>query len=147
MSGLVSPGDIVHLYFRSITPQKHKLAVVACLSPRPGFFLINSRIPGYVTRRPELVAANVKIHSSEHRCLTHDSFINTAEMFGEYTSDDLNTALQSASAVRRESISARCQDRMLRAIRESRLLPQVKKDWVYAAFQVGSDEPEESATR
>ena len=131
---MVQPGDIVHLFFRSIRDQKYKYAVVACMSPRPGFFLINSEITEFAQKRKDLLAAKVKIHAEEHGCLRHNSFVDTAEMFGEYSADDLENAIKGDPNIIRGRISERCRERMLRAVSESRLLPQVKKDWVVAAF-------------
>lgn len=86
---------------------KDKFVIVVCVNEDHclGFF-INSRISGFIRDRTHLLGCQTSILSSEHDCLSHDSFIDTTTVlkldFVELTdmkdeiSDDTKRALIAA---------------------------------------------------
>ena len=127
-------GSIVHLFFSHLNPPKNKLAVLLHVSPRVGFFLINTRINLFVNNRPELVKANITVPYCDHNCLNHDSYLDCTDVHGGYTPDELELAFTQNPQIVRGHLSEACRQEMLGEVNESRLLPQIKKDWILAAF-------------
>ena len=83
-SDALSPGDVILIYCKFISPQKHKYAL--CVCPHlPRFFFINS------APRSSKPDAQLRVSTSDLPFLKHDSFVNTGEMVA-FSKMDLSTA-------------------------------------------------------
>lgn len=57
-------------------PPKDKFVVVVCKDNKVAWgFFINSNIPAFIARKPELERSQVQITVAEYRFLDHDSYI------------------------------------------------------------------------
>jgi hypothetical protein len=74
-----------HIYHvkncRHTTPPKDKLVIIACVSVKHMGFLINTDISPFVKKRPDLLACQVVIKASEHKCLKYDSYVHCAYIY------------------------------------------------------------------
>lgn len=83
-SDALSPGDVILIYCKFISPQKHKYAL--CVCPHlPRFFFINS------APRSSKPDAQLQVSTTDLPFLKHDSFVNTGEMVA-FSKMDLSTA-------------------------------------------------------
>ena len=73
------PGQVLYLFCDFTDPPKEKYLVLACVEPEPLLFVINSSIPAFIARRPDMRRCQVRVTTSTHPFLDHDSFINCAE--------------------------------------------------------------------
>lgn len=75
-----------HIYHilncRHSNPIKDKFVIVVCVNDDHclGFF-INSRIHPRIQNNAHLLGCQTSIFPSEHRCLSHDSYIDTHKVF------------------------------------------------------------------
>lgn len=90
-------GQVFHLWCNTCTPQKNKFHVLACVSPGPWFFLINSSPTNYQEARPHLMASMLELASADLQCLTHDSWLDCTMLMGGYSAQELETMVQSSS--------------------------------------------------
>jgi hypothetical protein len=60
---------------------KDKFVVIALRDTKPWGFFINTDIRQFVRNRPELLACQVSIKASSHKCLNHDSYVDCTELF------------------------------------------------------------------
>jgi hypothetical protein len=76
---------IWHIYHiknsRHTTPSKNKLVIIVCISVKYMGFFINTDISNFVKNRPDLLACQVVIKASEHKCLKYDSYVDCAHIY------------------------------------------------------------------
>lgn len=60
---------------------KDKFVVIVCRDVQAMGFFINTEINSYIKNRPELLACQVVIKASNHRCLDWDSYVDCNELF------------------------------------------------------------------
>jgi len=83
---------------------KSKLVVIVCQDGEKYHgFLINTRIVPYIKLRPALLVCQAPINVSQHSCLSHDSYVDCAELYG-FTSGELNNPRNQISPDAKESI-------------------------------------------
>lgn len=78
--------DIWHVYhikncFHVRPTPKNKYVAIVCRDLRPMGFLINSSIHKYIQNRPNLLACQAVIEESNHKCLSHDSYVDCADLY------------------------------------------------------------------
>jgi hypothetical protein len=84
----IGPGSILHLPCDYIEEDKYKYVVVAAVDYEYDLlflFFINSRIRPFISRRPDLLQCQVKLHHTigEYSFLQHDSFIDCSKLVDE----------------------------------------------------------------
>ena len=60
---------------------KDKFVVIVCRDVQAMGFFINTEINSYIKNRPELLASQVPIKASDHRCLDWNSYVDCRELF------------------------------------------------------------------
>lgn len=60
---------------------KDKFVVIVCRDTQAMGFFINKEINSYIMNRPELLACQVVIKASDHRCLNWNSYVDCNELF------------------------------------------------------------------
>jgi len=60
---------------------KNKLTAIVCKDLNCMGFLVNTVIHPYILKRPDLLAAQVKIKASNYKCLNHDSYIDCVDLY------------------------------------------------------------------
>lgn len=60
---------------------KDKFVVIVCRDTQTMGFFINKEINSYIMNRPELLACQVVIKASDHRCLNWNSYVDCNELF------------------------------------------------------------------
>jgi len=60
---------------------KDKFVIIALRDTKPWGFFINTDIRQFVQNRPELLACQVSIKASSHKCLSYDSYVDCTELF------------------------------------------------------------------
>lgn len=78
--------DIWHVYHvqncRYARPiPKNKYVAIVCKDLTPMGFLINTGIHKYIQNRPDLLICQAIIEESNHKCLSHDSYVNCIDLY------------------------------------------------------------------
>jgi len=78
--------DLWHIYHvkncRHAKPvPKDKFVVIVCRDTQAMGFFINTEINSLIMNRPELLACQVIIKASDHRCLNWNSYVDCNELF------------------------------------------------------------------
>jgi hypothetical protein len=60
---------------------KDKFVVIVCKDVQAMGFFINTEINSYIKNRPELLACQVLIQASDHKCLDWNSYVDCHELF------------------------------------------------------------------
>jgi len=60
---------------------KDKFVVIVCRDTQAMGFFINTEINSLIMNRPELLACQVIIKASDHRCLNWNSYVDCNELF------------------------------------------------------------------
>lgn len=60
---------------------KDKFVVIVCRDLKAMGFLVNSEIRPYVQKRPNLLACQVIIEASSHKCLDYDSYVDCSNLY------------------------------------------------------------------
>lgn len=127
-------GQVFHLWCSACNPQKNKFHVLACISPGPWFFLINSNPTNFQRARPHLMASMLELDADDLQCLTHNSWLDCTALMGGHSAQNLETMVQSSSKdyLGRLSTTRR---RAVRAIVEnSRVLTKADKQHLLAVW-------------
>lgn len=127
-------GQVFHLWCGACNPQKNKFHVLACVSPGPWFFLINSSPTNFQRSRPDQMASMLELSTGDLQCLSHDSWLDCTMLMGGYSAQALETMIQSGSSdyIGRLPTSKR---RIVRAIVEnSRVLTKADKVHLLAVW-------------
>ena len=77
--------SIWHIYHirncRHAKPQpKDKFVIIACIDTTPWGFFINTEINQFIQKRSELLACQVPIKMTDHRCLDHNSYVDCTNL-------------------------------------------------------------------
>ena len=78
--------DIWHIYHvqncSHVRPTpKNKFVAIVCRDLAPMGFLINSSIHKYIQNRPDLLASQAVIEESNHKCPSHDSYVDCIDLY------------------------------------------------------------------
>ncbi|MBA7588956.1 hypothetical protein ES708_31027 [subsurface metagenome] len=77
--------DIWHIYHvqncSHVSPPKNKYVAIVCRDLASMGFFINSSIHEYIQNRPDLLASQVVIEKSNHKCLSRDSYVNCIKLY------------------------------------------------------------------
>lgn len=130
---MVSPCDVLKLFFQTTNPPKWKRCVVACLEPKPTLFLINSQINPFVNDTPELHACQVLIDIQNHDFMRTDSWIDCSQPFG-YPLDWIETALSENPRLYLGRVSDVTRRDMVSCVYNTPLLSEHKKRPILAAL-------------
>jgi hypothetical protein len=76
-------------------------------------FLINSSVHKYIQNRPNLLACQVPIEESNHKCLSRDSYVNCVNLF-EFDDAEL--------VEKRDPVSARARTQIKKAVNNSKTI-------------------------
>ncbi len=68
---------------------KDKLVIIVCRAPKPMGFLINTHIPRFIEKDPELMATQARIGISGHRFLDGPSYVACKDLY-EFEEFELN---------------------------------------------------------
>ncbi|MCX6006324.1 MAG: hypothetical protein NTZ34_03570 [Chloroflexi bacterium] len=84
---------IWHIYHvnncRHATPPKDKLVIIVCVSVKYMGLFINKAIHPFIKKNPDLLACQVVIKASDHKCLSYDSYVNCTRLF-PFEADELS---------------------------------------------------------
>ncbi len=81
-------------------------------------FLVNSNIHRYIQKRPDLLACQAIIEESNHKCLSHDSYVDCIDL---YEFEDTKLVEDSGS------ISQRARTRIKKAVSNSKTIAERHK--------------------
>jgi hypothetical protein len=85
----LKPGQVLYLQCEFINPQKDKYLVLACPGTRPLLFIINSKIPPFIEKHPDLHKCQVKLCASDYSFLDHDSFVDCAKVIDYFDESEI----------------------------------------------------------
>jgi hypothetical protein len=71
----LSIGDVFYRWVDFETNPHHKFFILVAKRPKR-FFFINSDIPQFILRSPQLTNQQIEVPSTEHSFLSHDSYAN-----------------------------------------------------------------------
>lgn len=86
----LKPGQVLYLHCEFVTKShQDKYLVLACSGTRPLLFIINSKIPPFIEKHPDLHRCQVKLFASDYSFLDHDSFVNCAEVISYFDESEI----------------------------------------------------------
>lgn len=132
------PGDILLLQFRHLDIAHRKYCILLSTNPKLQFFLINTKIndlgltgDSLAERRGHFLGLK---RNPNYTFFNHDSWLDCSDPHGYGTIEELdNTIAQDATS----SCGCLVDDdkaSMISIVRNSRLIPDVKKSWILNAF-------------
>lgn len=127
-------GQVFHLWCRACTPQKNKFYVLACVSPGPWFFLINSSPTSFQQARPHLMASMLELAAGDLQCLKHDSWLDCTMVMGGYSAQALETIVQSSSKEYLGRLSTPKRRAVRAVVEHSRVLTKTEKVHLLAVW-------------
>ena len=99
--GKLVPGVVLYLSCEFTNPPKKKYLVLANWDPEPLLFCINSKIHKYLSDRPWLLRAQIKMGPADYDFLDHDSYIDCAQVIEDMSSEEIIAQLiQNPSLIR-----------------------------------------------
>ena len=119
-------GQVVYVFSRKAGKEKYH--VVVCVDPKLIFFMVNTNIPPFHRKRPELAENHVKILRHEHPYfLHHDSYVYCGECLGI---DDLPGTPESYGSISDNAIEG-----ILEATKNSGTISKRNKRFILESFQ------------
>ena len=86
----LKPGQVLYLFCEFVTKShQDKYLVLAYTGTRPLLFIINSKIPPFAERRPDLHKCQVKLSASDYSFLDHDSFVDCAKVIDHFDESEI----------------------------------------------------------
>lgn len=82
-------GQVYRLWCMFCQPQKSKYFVVARVTPRPRFFLINSTPTSFQASNANQMASMLNLSPTDHAFLSHDCFLDCTVLVGGYTAQEV----------------------------------------------------------
>jgi len=83
------PGRVIYIFCPFTDPPKEKFLIIVYWGTKPLLFVVNSRVPEFIKRKPELSKCQVPITSLDYDFLDHDSFINCSEVYDSLESSEI----------------------------------------------------------
>ena len=130
----LTPGRVLYLLCDFTKPKKNKYLILAVPGEKSLLLVINSNIPRFVSRNPELLRSQVKISSSDHPFLDHDSYANCAEVKEVSRKDLVEQLLQDTSNIKGE-ISTEAKAEIVRVVKGARTVPAAYKKLIAEALE------------
>ena len=131
----LKPGCIFYLSCDFTTPPKDKYLVLACVEPRPLFFIINSEIHEYIKKRPYLLRCQIKIDAKRHGFLNHDSYISCADAIDAFHVKDIEQQVLKSMDRIKGMVSADTRKHILSAVRSAETISKAHKEWIIRALE------------
>jgi len=115
-------GQVLYLFCHFTEPPKEKYLVLVCAGTEALLFVVNSSVPPFVRRRPELLRCQVHLSASDHPFLDHNSVINCAEVIR--ASNQLDIVAQIAADIGRikGSLNETTKKQVVDAVRKARTI-------------------------
>ena len=129
------PAQILHLFCEFVSPQKDKYLLLAHVADRPLLFAINSRIPVFVERSPDLRASQIKMSASLHDFLEHDSFINCAEVIRYFSLAEVREQLLNDVGRIKGELAAATTKRVIQAVGDAKTISARHKKLIIASLK------------
>ena len=126
------------LHFRHLDITHRKYSVLLSTVPRTKFFLINRDFNGLGLEGDALVERrenHIILHRDPgYRFFRQDSWLDCTEPHGNGTVEELENMVRQDPTSLCGALLEQDRDVMLDIIRDSRMISQIKKDWILDAF-------------
>ena len=131
----IKPGSVLYLHCPFTHPPKEKFLLVACVEPILNFLVINSQIPDFVQKRPDLKRCQVKIDVASHRFLIHDSYIDCKDAITSLTREHIEEQILNDMSRLKGDIEEPVKEQVIAAVKSCEKLKQQNVTWILAALE------------
>jgi hypothetical protein len=129
-----TPGYIFYLHCSFAKPPKSKYLLLACVEPKPLFFIINSTIHNFYQIRPHLKACQVQISCASHSFLDHDSFIDCTNVILDFDKASVQQQVLASMTRIKGLIDSQCKAAVITAVTQSLSLEHRYKNMILTAL-------------
>ena len=131
----LNPGEVLYLFCPFTTPPKNKYLVLACATPRPLLFMINTSIHRFIASRPALRRCQVALSATEYGFMEHDSFIDCAEVIDYFDRAAITGQILAHVARLRGELAPSTKGRIIQAVRDARTISARHKKLITGALK------------
>lgn len=131
----MTPGRVFYLFCDFTTPPKDKYLLLACVEPKPLFFVINSGIHDYIKKRPELLHCQVCITASEHDFLNHNSYVNCIGVIDSFHIKDVEQQVLKSLDRIKGMINTAAKEQVISAVKGTQTINKLYKDWIIKGLE------------
>lgn len=128
-------GVVLYLFCDFIDPPKNKYVLIVCVTDPPKLFLINSEIPDFVQKNPDLKACQVKLKASDYSFLEHDCYVNCAEVVDAFDEEVIRSQLMSQMTRIKGELNQTTKNAIIMAVKGTRLISDYDKGLIMAALR------------
>ena len=129
----IKPGCILHTFCGFINNPKNKFVVVAHIDFAEDLilaFIINSRVHPLIEKDPALKTCQVKLEKATYAFLSHDSYLNCAEVCDSLEIDDITTHLLTSPTDIRGCLSEKDLLEVIQVVHSAKTITEYDKNLI-----------------